>query len=232
MAVTPNDYLPLNFVDPITGAAMGLEYDVVEEACRRINCQVEWQVAAWETMIPAVAQGQYDIGMDGIGITDDRAQQVAFTIPYMTSQQYMLVRADEDRFINAAEFGSLPDLLIGSQAGTTSYLTAVNLILGGDESSDRLILFRTFGAAVQALLNGDVDVVLTDTATGQGYVGANPDQLKLTGPALATENFGFILTPESDLIEPFNAALSSMIQDNYTRYLSNKWYYLYDPERE
>ena len=232
VAVTPNDYLPLNFVDPITGAAMGLEYDVVEEACRRINCQVEWQVAAWETMIPAVAQGQYDIGMDGIGITDDRAQQVAFTIPYMTSQQYMLVRADEDRFINAAEFGSLPDLLIGSQAGTTSYLTAVNLILGGDESSDRLILFRTFGAAVQALLNGDVDVVLTDTATGQGYVGANPDQLKLTGPALATENFGFILTPESDLIEPFNAALSSMIQDNYTRYLSNKWYYLYDPERE
>jgi ABC-type amino acid transport substrate-binding protein len=232
VAVTPNDYLPLNFVDPVTGAAMGLEYDAVEEACRRINCQVEWQVAAWETMIPAIAQGQYDIGMDGIAITAERAEQVAFTIPYMTSQQYMLVRADEDRFINAAEFGSLPDLRIGSQAGTTSYFTAVNLILGGDESSDRLILFRTFGAAVQALLNGDVDVVLTDTATGQGYVGANPEQLKLTGPALATENFGFILTPESDLLEPINAALSSMIQDNYTRYLSNKWYYLYDPERE
>jgi polar amino acid transport system substrate-binding protein len=91
-------------------------------------------------------------------------------------------------------------------------------------------LFRSFGAAVQALLNGDVDVVLTDTATGKGYVGANPDRLKLTGPALATENFGFILTPGSDLLEPFNAALSSMIQDNYTQYLSNKWYYLYDPE--
>jgi polar amino acid transport system substrate-binding protein len=104
------------------------------------------------------------------------------------------------------------------------------LILGGDESSDRLILFRSFGAAVQALLNGDVDVVLTDTATGKGYVGANPDQLKLTGPALATENFGFILTPESEFLEPFNAAVSSMIQDNYTQYLSNKWFYLYDPE--
>jgi ABC-type amino acid transport substrate-binding protein len=197
---------------------------------RRINCTVDWQVTAWEAMIAAVAQGQFDIGMDGIGITDERAQQVAFSIPYMTSQQYMLVRAEEDRFINAAEFGSLPNLLIGSQAGTTSYFTAVNLILGGDENSDRLILFRSFGAAVQALLNGDVDVVLTDTATGKGYVGANPDRLKLTGPALSTENFGFILTPESDLVEPFNAALSSMIQDNYTQYLSNKWFYLYDPE--
>lgn len=231
VAVTANDYLPLNFVEPTTGAAMGWEYDAVEEACRRINCQVDWQISSWETMIAAVAQGQFDIGMDGIGITEERAQQVDFSIPYMTSQQFMLVRADEDRFINAAEFGSLPDLRIGSQAGTTSYFTAVNLILGGDESSDRLILFRSFGAAVQALLNGDVDVVLTDTATGKGYVGANPDRLKLTGPALSTESFGFILTPQSDLLEPFNAALSSMIQDNYTQYLNNKWYYLYDPEQ-
>ena len=230
VAVTANDYLPLNFVEPTTGAAMGWEYDAVEEACRRINCQVQWQIAAWESMIAAVAQGQFDIGMDGIGITDERAQQIAFSIPYMTSQQFMLVRADETRIINAAEFGSLPELRIGSQAGTTSYFTAVNLILGGDADSDRLILFRSFGAAVQALMNGDVDVVLTDTATGKGYVGANPDQLKLTGPALVTENFGFILTPESDLVEPFNAALSSMIQDNYTQYLNNKWYYLYDPE--
>ena len=231
VAVTANDYLPLNFVEPTTGAAMGWEYDAVEEVCRRINCQVDWQLSSWETMIAAVAQGQFDVGMDGIGITDERAQQVDFSIPYMTSQQFMLVRADEERFINAAEFGSLPDLRIGSQAGTTSYFTAVNLILGGDESSDRLILFRSFGAAVQALLNGDVDVVLTDTATGKGYVGANPDRLKLTGPALSTENFGFILTPQSDLLEPFNAALSSMIQDNYTQYLNNKWYYLYDPEQ-
>jgi ABC-type amino acid transport substrate-binding protein len=230
VAVTANDYVPLNFVDPQTGAAMGLEYDLVEEACRRINCQVDWQVSAWETMIAAVAQGQFDIGMDGIGITDERAQQVDFTIPYMTSQLYMLVRAEEDRFINAAEFGSLPNLRIGSQAGTTSYYTAVSQILGGDANSDRLVLFRSFGAAVQALLNGDVDVVLTDTATGKGYVGAYPDRLKLTGPALTTENFGLILTPGSDLLEPFNAAISSIIQDNYMQHLTNKWFYLYDPE--
>ena len=114
----------------------------------------------------------------------------------------MLVRADENRFVNAAEFGSLPNLKIGTQAGTTSYFTAVNQILGGDAESDRLILFRSFGASVQALLNGDVDVVLTDTATGKGYVGANPDKLKLTGPALSTENFGFILT---DRQRPYRA---------------------------
>jgi polar amino acid transport system substrate-binding protein len=189
---------------------------------------VEWQTAAWETMIAAVNQGQYDVGMDGITITNERAAQVSFSVPYMTSQQYMLVRAGEDRFINATEFAANPELLIGSQAGTTSYFTAVDQILGGDDSSDRLVLFKNFGAAVQALINGDVDMVLTDTATGKGYVGANPDALKITGPALSTEQFGLIFPPEDELVEPFNAALNSMIQDNYTQYLNNKWFYLYD----
>lgn len=227
-AVTANDYLPLNFVDPATGQAVGWEYDAVEEICRRIHCVVEWQTAAWETMIAAVNQGQYDVGMDGITITDERAAQVSFSVPYMTSQQYMLVRAGEDRFVNATEFAANPALLIGSQAGTTSYFTAVDQILGGDAESDRLVLFKNFGAAVQALINGDVDMVLADTATGKGYVGANPDALKLTGPALSTEQFGLIFPPEDELVEPFNAALDSMIQDNYTQYLDNKWFYLYD----
>ncbi|HXF63030.1 MAG TPA: transporter substrate-binding domain-containing protein, partial [Caldilineaceae bacterium] len=175
-------------------------------------------------MIAAVSQGQYDVGMDGITITDERAAQVTFSIPYMTSQQYLLVRAGEERFINAGELAANPELRIGSQAGTTGYFLAVEQILGGDENSDRLILFENFGAAVQALINGDVDAVLTDTATGKGYVGANPEQLKITGPALATESFGFIFPPESDLADPFNAALRTMLQDNYVQYLSNKWY--------
>ena len=98
VAVTGNDYTPLNFVDPATGKAVGWEYDAVNEICRRLNCAVDWQVTSWDTMIAAVQEGQFDVGMDGITITDERKQQVDFSIPYMTSQQFMLVRADEDRF--------------------------------------------------------------------------------------------------------------------------------------
>lgn len=228
VAVTANDYLPLNFVDPVTGQAVGWEYDAVNEVCRRINCVVDWQVAAWDTMIAAINQGQFDVGMDGITITDERARQVSFSAPYMTSQQFMLVRVDEDRFINASEFAANSELLIGSQAGTTSFYTAIYEILDGNENNSRVVLFKNFGAAVQALINGDVDMVLMDAATGKGYVGANPDALKIIGAALATENFGFIFPPEDELVEPFNAGLNSMIQDNYTQYLNNKWFYLYD----
>src|SRR5262245_56617533 len=57
VAVTGNDYIPLNYVDPLTGASVGWEYDAVNEICRRLNCQVDWQVSAWDTMIQAVRDG-------------------------------------------------------------------------------------------------------------------------------------------------------------------------------
>jgi polar amino acid transport system substrate-binding protein len=229
VAVTENAYTPLNFVDPATGKAVGWEYDAVNEICRRLNCTVDWKTSSWDAMIPAVKDGQFDVGMDGITINDERKQQVDFSDPYMTSQQFMLVRAGEDRFTNAAEFGADEKLLIGSQAGTTNFYTAVYEVLDGDEQNPRIKLFETFGAAVQALLAGDVDTVLMDAASSKGYVGANPDKLKVIGDPLGTEDFGFIFTPKSDLVAPFNAAIAQMKADGYLDYLNNKWFFLTDP---
>ena len=71
-AVTENAYTPLNFVDPVTGKAVGWEYEAVNEICRRLNCTVEWKLSSWDAMIPAVKDGQFDVGMDGITINDER----------------------------------------------------------------------------------------------------------------------------------------------------------------
>jgi len=232
VAVTGNDYTPLNFVDPLTGEAVGWEYDAVDEICRRLNCEVDWQVTSWDTMIAAVQDGQFDVGMDGITITAERREQVDFSMPYMVSQQFMLVRADEDRFSTPEEFAADEDLLIGSQTGPPNFYVAVYEVLDGDEAHPRIKLFENFGAAVQALLAGDVDMVLMDAASSRGYIGANPDQLKIVGEPLGTEEFGFIFTPGSDLVEAFNAAIETMQEDGYLEYLNNRWFFLYEPSAQ
>ena len=229
VAVTGNDFTPLNFVDPASGKAVGWEYDAVNEICRRLNCSVDWQVTSWDTMISAVKEGQFDVGMDGITITDERKKEVDFSDPYMVSQQYMLVRADEDRFSTAEEFAANPDLLIGSQSGTTNFYTAVYSVLDGDEANPRIKLFENFGATVQALLAGDVDMVLMDAASSRGYIGANPDKLKTIGDPLGNEEYGFIFTPKSDLLKPFNEAIQTMKDDGFIDHLNTRWFFLYDP---
>ncbi|MCB0052404.1 MAG: transporter substrate-binding domain-containing protein, partial [Caldilinea sp.] len=63
----------------------------------------------------------------------------------------------------------------------------------------------------------------------RGYIGANPDKLKIAGDAIKSEDFGFIFPQGSDLVEPFNAAIASMQEDGFDDYLNTKWFFLYDP---
>ena len=230
-AAVANDYTPLQFIDPATGQAVGWEYDAMDEICARLNCVVEWNTVSWDAMIAAISAGQFDIGMDGITITAERAQQVDFSRPYMTSQQFMLVRVEEDRFTTPEEFAANPELLIGAQPGTTGFYTAVYDILDGDEANPRIKLFETFGASVQALIAGDVDMVLVDAASGRGYIGANPEKLKIVGDAIKSEEFGFIYPKGSDLVAPIDAALETMLQDGFIEHLNTKWFFFYDPNR-
>ncbi|WP_394182731.1 transporter substrate-binding domain-containing protein [Marinomonas posidonica] len=228
LAVTENAYTPLNFVDANTGQGIGWEYDAMNEIGKRLNANIEWHLSSWDAMIQAVKQGQYDIGMDGITINAERAQQIDFSIPYMTSQQFMLVRADEDRFTDAKSFAANDDLHFGAQAGTTNFYVAVYDVLDGNEDNPRITLLETFGASVQALKSGDVDSVLMDATSARGYIGANPGAFKIVGGPLGTEDFGFIFTPGSDLVEPVNAALRSMKADGTLDALNKKWFFDYN----
>jgi polar amino acid transport system substrate-binding protein len=227
VAVTENAYTPLNFADPKTGEGIGWEYDAVNEIAKRLNAKVEWKLSSWDTMIQAVREGQFDIGMDGITINDERKQQVDFSDPYMVSQQFMLVRADESRFTDAKSFAVDDKLLVGAQAGTTNFYVAVYNVLDGKEDNPRIKLFDTFGASVQALKSGDVDTVLMDKTSAAGYIGASPGSFKTIGEPLGTEEFGFIFKPGSDLVAPVNAAIQSMKEDGTIDKLNQKWFFEY-----
>jgi len=227
IAVTENAYVPLNFADPKTGEGIGWEYDAVNEIGKRLNAKVEWKLTSWDAMIQAVRDGQFDIGMDGITINDERKQQVDFSDPYMVSEQFMLVRADENRFTDGPTFAALKDGLVGAQAGTTNFYVAVYSVLDGDEKNPRVKLFDTFGASVQALKAGDVDTVLMDRTSADGYIGAQPGAFKIVGGPLGREEFGFILKKGSDLTAPINAAIASMKADGTIDALNKKWLYDY-----
>ncbi len=224
VVVTENAYPPLQFVDPKDGKAIGWEYDAMNEIAKRLNAKVEYQNTSWDAMIQSVSDGQFDIGMTGITIKDDRKEKVDFSDPYMRSEQFMLVRGDESRFTDAKTFADFKDGLVGAQAGTTPFYTAVYSVLDGNEQNPRIKLFETFGATVQALKTGDVDMVLTDGTAGKGYVEASNGGLKLVGGPLGSEDFGFIFKKGSDLVAPVNAAIAALKADGTIEALNKKWF--------
>jgi polar amino acid transport system substrate-binding protein len=205
-----NAYLPFNYIDPETGEPAGWDYDVWNEICTLVNCTPVYVEAGWEGMIQAVADGQYDAAADGITITDDRAEIVDFSAGYINIEQRLLVRLDEDRIESIDDIVNDEELILGTQTGTTNYETAAQFL-----PEDRIQAFEQFPFAVQALIAGDIDAVIIDEVSGQGYLGENADKLKLVGPSMSSDQLGFIYPKGSDLVDPINAALGELAQNGF-----------------
>lgn len=215
-----NSYVPFVFINTETNEAQGWDYDTVNEICARLNCVPNFIETAWDGQIIAVGNGEFDMAIGGITITDERAEVVDFSEGFISLQQVLLARIGEDRFTNAEELAANEEFTIGVQPGTTNYFVAVDLV--GEE---RVVGYETFPVAVQALMAGDVDAVIMDDVAGQGYVGVNADDIEIIGEPLTSEEFlGYIFTPGSDLVEPFNAAIASMQADGTLQAISNKWF--------
>ena len=221
--VTENAYPPLQFLDK-EGKAIGWEYDAVAEIAKRLNIVVSYENSSWDAMIPGVSEAQYDMGMTGITIKEDRKEKVDFSEPYMRSEMMMMVRGDEARFTDAASFAAMPELLMAAQPGTSPFYVGVYEVLDGDEANPRIKTFETFGAGLEALKAGDVDLVLSDSTGANGYVGASGGTLKIIGAPLGAEDFGFIFPKGSDLVGPVNAAIASMRADGTMDALNQKWF--------
>jgi polar amino acid transport system substrate-binding protein len=203
-----NAYLPFNYIDPDTGEAAGWDYDCWNEICTRLHCKPVYTEAAWEGLIQAVGDGQFDAAADGITITDERAEVVDFSVGYINIDQRLLVRIDEDRISSIDDIVNDESLALGTQSGTTNYETATKFL-----PEERIQAFEQFPFAVQALIAGDIDAVIIDEVAGQGYMGENAGELKLVGPSMSSDQLAFIFPKGSELVDPVNQAINAMKAD-------------------
>jgi polar amino acid transport system substrate-binding protein len=217
-----NAYNPFNFIDEATGQAVGYDYDLFADACKRLNCKPTFVQTSWDSIVAVMggtAQAEFDIAADGITITAERAQHVDFSTPYIQLSQQLLVRADESRFTDAESLKGVADFKVGAQPGTTNYDLAAELF-----GEDRIVSFDQYGLIVQALINGDIDATVMDNVAGEGYIGANPGKVKLVGDPLTSEELGFVFPKGSDLLEPLNLALAEMEADGTLDTIYAKWF--------
>jgi polar amino acid transport system substrate-binding protein len=181
-------------------------------------------------MIEAVADGQYDVAADGITITEERAGIVDFSEGYVSIDQRLMVRVDETRITEIEDIVNDNSLKIGAKTGTGFYYTAFQYL----SSHERIHGFDTAISVVQALISGDIDALIVNDLDGIVIVGADEyglvhlgedaDKVKFVGRTLNTDWLGFIYPKSSDLVEPVNMVLQSMMADGFLGDLNKKYF--------
>ena len=213
-----NAYLPFNYI-PLGGTeGEGWDYDAWTEICKLLNCNAEFVEAGWPAVIDQVAQGDLDTAADGISITDERKEIVDYSDSYMIVQQKFIVQKGDDRYADAqAVIDS--DAVVATQVGTTNYELAESLV-----GAERIRAFDQFALAIQALIAGDVDVVIIDDAAGLGYIGADADRIETIDDGLQSDPLGFIFPQGSDLVGPVNEAIKELKDNGVFETLGVKWF--------
>ncbi len=211
-----NAYPPFNSIDQATGKGVGWDYDTVTEICKRINCKAEFKQAAWDGIFPAMAAGEYDMLADGVTFKMGRAWAVDFSIPYAAVAQQLVVRADDTHSVD--DFKNNTSLKVGSQTGTTNYIAATTAFPGRTIAS-----YSDFGAAVLALIAGDIDGVVLDDTAAYGFMQENQGKLKIAGVVQTGDLLAFVFPPNSSLLGPVNAAMRAMHDDGTLAALNKKW---------
>ncbi len=219
-----NLYTPFQFENPATGEIMGYEYDMLDELCFRLNCTLTYEIISFSALIPAVGQGDFDMGITGISIIDERKEIVDFSDPYINLDQFLLVLADEDRFTTLEEMAADPDLILGVQAGTAGFW-----VTDGAVPEAQRVVFDDFGFLVTSLLEGDIDAMPADASAAAGFVSTTADAVKLVGDPISRDEFGIIYPIGSDLVDPLNAGLASIKADGFLDFLYHKWFFDFVP---
>ena len=97
------------------GEIVGFDIEVVQAIAAKAGFEVKFVNTPWEGIFNALGQGDRDMVVSAVTITEERKQTMDFSNPYFDAQQLIAVKENS----KVTKFADLKKLKVGVQTGTT-----------------------------------------------------------------------------------------------------------------
>jgi polar amino acid transport system substrate-binding protein len=192
------------------GELVGFDVDLTEEAITRAGYELgEWVDIEFDSLIPSLTGGDIDLIAAAMTITDERAEQIAFSNPYYEANQSVLVRSDGE-FSPEGE-SDLEGRVVGAQSGTTGAGEAERLIEEGIVDGGDYRQYDNYTLAVQDLENGNVDAIIIDVPVASNF--ADSRSVEVAFVIETGEEYGLGMQQDDDRLSDVNDALAEIRED-------------------
>ena len=202
-------------------AIVGIDVEVAQAIAAKLGMELEVTDIAFDSIVPGVQTGKYDMGMAGMTVTDERKEQVNFSDSYATGVQVVIVKDDSPITSVDDLFADGANTVVGTQAGTTGFIYATS-----DIEDAGLGTVKSFGKttdAVEALKNGQVDCVILDNEPAKALVAAN-EGLHILDTEYAVEDYAIAIAKDNtDLLDKVNTALAELKDDGTLQSIVDKY---------
>ncbi|TVR10388.1 MAG: amino acid ABC transporter substrate-binding protein [Planctomycetota bacterium] len=217
------DTPPFGF--PLAGEPAGFDIDIITSVLARLGIdEVTMVPVTSANRMETLLDGEVDILIASMTITRSRDRLVDFSVPYFQDGQGLLVAADSD----ITGVADLPQRRVGVSAGSTS-LHNVRQVAPQAE----MVTVENFAELVQALADGRVEAITTDTTILIGLrrdLPGGADAWRLAGDAFSTEPYGIAMPKnQSNLRAAINDALMAMWEDGDYQMLYDSWFGAHTP---
>lgn len=199
---------------------VGIDAEIGALIAEKLGMTLEIVDTDFDSIIPGVQGGKYDIGMAGMTVTDERLESVNFTTSYATGVQTVIVK--EGSAITCVDdlFGT-GNYKIGVQTATTGDLYSTWDI--EDKGLGTVERYNKGADAVAALVAGKVDCVIIDNNPAKEFVAAN-EGLTLLDTEYAVEDYAICYSKENtDLGVKIDKALQELIADGKVKEILDKY---------
>ncbi|MBS0291275.1 MAG: amino acid ABC transporter substrate-binding protein [Proteobacteria bacterium] len=214
-----DNFPPMGFRDE-KNELVGFDIDMAKEAAKRLGMQVEFKPIDWNAKEAELTAKRVDALWNGLTITEERKQNIAFTAPYMENHQIIVVPAGSAIKTKA----DLAGKVVGAQEGSS----AVDAIKKEDAVFKSFKDFKTFGDNVTALMDlttGRLDAVVVDEVVGRYYVAKKPEAYAVLDDNFGTEEYGVgVRKDDTELLGKLDKALADMKADGAAAKISEQWF--------
>jgi polar amino acid transport system substrate-binding protein len=188
--------------------------DIANAIAQQLGVELKLVIKPWDTLIPELQRGSFDMAMNGIENAPERAKIVQFSMPYFVYSQQLTVRK-ETRGIN-----SLADLK-GKTVATLSGTAAEDILM--NTPGIHLLVNPEIIYSYQALESGKADAVLLDTPIAAAYGATNP-KLKNVGDSFMEGNYVIAFRKgDESLRDAVDQILESMKSSGALKSIYAKW---------
>ena len=195
------------------GSYEGIDVEVAGAIAEKLGLELVVDDMDFDAALLAVQQNKSDIVMAGVTVTEDRQLVMNFSDSYATGVQVVIVKEGSDVTLD-----NLGEKMIGTQRGTTGYIYTSD-----DYGDDHVTAYDNGASAVQALINGQVDCVVIDSAPAEAFVAANAG-LTILDTEYVTESYAIGVNKDNTaLLDAINQALAELTADGTVQSIVDKY---------
>ena len=197
---------------------VGYDVEVAQNIAEKLGVEVEFIEGAWDGLLAGLDAGRYDIMVNGVGVTDERAEKYNFSTPYAYNKTAVIVRGDYD------EISSMEDLNGKKTANTISSTYAAQAEAYGATVTGVDDLNQT----IELLLSKRIDATLNAEVVFNDYKKEHPEaDVKIATYTDEVEKIAIPIRKGDDtatLLDAVNDALDEMAKDGTLTELSEKYF--------